>query len=152
MEESGTRTFDDARSWKNLSLNTLAFTICFSAWMMNGVLITWLVDNSVYDWGPVEMSWLIGIPVLTGALFRLPMGILTDKYGGRIVYGLLLMIASVPMFMVSWCNDFWSFILAGLGFGFTGTSFAVGIAFSSVWKTQEIPDATRRLHPMLERA
>jgi len=133
MAETGTRTFDNARSWKNLSLSTLAFTICFAAWMMNGVLITWLVDNNVYRWGPVELSWLIGIPVLTGALFRLPLGILTDKYGGRFVYGLLLIFACVPMYMVSWCDSFWAFVLAGLGFGFTGTSFAVGIAFSSVW-------------------
>jgi NNP family nitrate/nitrite transporter-like MFS transporter len=101
--------------------------------MMNGVLITFLVDNNVYQWGPVELSWLIGIPVLTGALFRLPLGLLTDKYGGRFVYGTLLLLSAIPMYMVSWCDDFWSFVLAGLGFGFTGTSFAVGIAFSSVW-------------------
>ncbi len=133
MESSAPRTFDTARSWKNLFLSTLAFTICFAAWMMNGVLITFLVDNNVYQWGPVQLSWLIGIPVLTGALFRLPLGILTDRFGGRIVYGLLLILSCLPMFMVSFCDDFWSFILASLGFGFTGTSFAVGIAFSSVW-------------------
>jgi NNP family nitrate/nitrite transporter-like MFS transporter len=101
--------------------------------MMNGVLITYLVDNNVYQWGPVQLSWLIAIPVLTGALFRLPLGILTDKYGGRIVYGVLLILSCIPMYMVGWCDDYWSFILAGLGFGFTGTSFAVGIAFTSVW-------------------
>ncbi len=135
IEEQG-RTFDTAQSWKMLFLNTLAFTICFAAWMMNGVLVTFLVDNGVYDWGPVEMSWLIGIPVLTGALFRLPIGLLTDKYGGRIVYGLVLMASAVPMFLVSRCDSFTGFILAGLGFGFTGTSFAVGIAYTSVWFTK----------------
>jgi NNP family nitrate/nitrite transporter-like MFS transporter len=133
MDATATRAFDTSQSWKNLTLSTLAFTICFACWMMNGVLITFLVDNNVYSWGPVEMSWLIGIPVLTGAIFRLPLGILTDKYGGRLVYGLLLIASAAPMYMVSWCDSYWSFILAGLGFGFTGTSFAVGIAFSSVW-------------------
>jgi NNP family nitrate/nitrite transporter-like MFS transporter len=133
MESSDARTFDTAKSWKNLFLSTLAFTICFAAWMMNGVLITYLVDNNVYQWGPVQLSWLIAIPVLTGALFRLPLGILTDKYGGRVVYGVLLILSCIPMYMVGWCDDYWSFILAGLGFGFTGTSFAVGIAFTSVW-------------------
>ena len=133
MNATATRAFDTGQSWKNLTLSTLAFTICFACWMMNGVLITFLVDNNVYSWGPVEMSWLIGIPVLTGAIFRLPLGILTDKYGGRLVYGLLLIASAAPMYMVSWCDSYWSFILAGLGFGFTGTSFAVGIAFSSVW-------------------
>jgi NNP family nitrate/nitrite transporter-like MFS transporter len=133
MNNDNNRTFDTGQSWKNLFLSTLAFTVCFAAWMMNGVLITFLVDNNVYDWGPVQLSWLIGIPVLTGAIFRLPLGILTDKYGGRIVYGLLLILSCVPMYMVSWCDNFWAFVLAGLGFGFTGTSFAVGIAFTSVW-------------------
>ena len=133
MIESGDRTFDTGQSWKMLFLNTFAFTICFAAWMMNGVLVTFLVDSGLYDWGPVEMSWLIGIPVLTGALFRLPLGIMTDKYGGKIVYGLLLIFSAVPMFLVSQCESYESFLLAGLGFGFTGTSFAVGIAFTSVW-------------------
>ena len=79
------------QAWWILTVNTFAFTICFAAWMMNGVLITFLVDNGVHDWGPSEMGWLIGIPVLTGALFRLPLGLATDKYGGRVVYGLLLL-------------------------------------------------------------
>ena len=121
------------RAWWILSMNTLAFTVCFAAWMMNGVLITFLVDNAVFDWGPTEMGWLIGIPVLTGALFRLPLGIATDKWGGRIVYGLLLLFSAVPMYLVSYCSSYSQFLIAGLGFGFTGTSFAVGIAYTSVW-------------------
>lgn len=119
--------------WWILTANTFAFTICFAAWMMYGVLITWLVANGVHDWGPSEMGWLIGIPVLTGALFRLPLGLATDKWGGRIVYGLLLLFAAIPMYMVSFCDGYWHFFFAGLGFGFCGTSFAIGIAYTSVW-------------------
>jgi len=121
------------QAWWILGMNTFAFTICFAAWMMNGVLITFLVDNGVHSWSPSEMGWLIGIPVLTGAVFRLPLGVATDKWGGRIVYGLLLLCAAVPMFMVSFCNNYWQFFIAGLGFGFCGTSFAIGIAYTSVW-------------------
>lgn len=121
------------RAWWILALNTLAFTVCFAAWMMNGVLITFLVDNGLYDWGPTEMGWLIGIPVLTGAIFRLPLGVATDKWGGRIVYSLLLVSSAVPMYLVSYCSSYWQFFIAGLGFGFTGTSFAIGIAYTSVW-------------------
>ncbi len=121
------------RAWWILAVNTFAFTVCFAAWMMNGVLITFLVDNGVHDWTPSEMGWLIGIPVLTGALFRLPLGVATDKWGGRIVYGLLLIFAAIPMYLVSYCNTYWQFFVAGLGFGFCGTSFAIGIAYTSVW-------------------
>ncbi len=133
MNENATREYDTPTSWRILFFNTLAFTICFAAWMMNGVLITFLVDNDIYKWGPVEMSWLIAIPVLSGAIFRLPFGVATDTYGGRYVYGLLLIFSAVPMFLVSRCDSFFSFALAGLGFGFTGTSFAIGIAYTSVW-------------------
>lgn len=120
-------------SHKALFLNTLAFTICFAAWMLNGVLVTFLVDNQVFDWGPVEIGWLMGLPVLTGALFRLPAGILTDKYGGKPVYGTLLLLCAIPMFLLSKADSFFGFALCSFGFGFTGVSFAIGIAFSSVW-------------------
>ncbi|REJ64803.1 MAG: NarK/NasA family nitrate transporter [Planctomycetota bacterium] len=120
-------------AWWTLTINTFAFTICFAAWMMNGVLITFLVDNGIHDWDPSEMGWLIGIPVLTGAVFRLPLGVATDKWGGRLVFGALLLIAAVPMYLTSYCNNYWQFFIAGLGFGFTGASFAVGIAYTSVW-------------------
>jgi len=125
--------FDTKASWWALGMSTFAFTMCFAAWMMNGVLITFLVDNGLYDWAPKEIGWLIGIPVLTGALARLPLGLATDRWGGRWVLSLLLMAASVPMYFVSVCDSYWTFFIAGLGFGFVGASFAVGIAYSSVW-------------------
>ena len=116
-----------------LFLNTLAFTVCFAAWMLNGVLVTFLSSNQVFDWGPVEIGWLMGIPVLTGSIFRLPAGILTDKYGGRWVFGILLIFCAIPMFLLSQVNSFAGFAICGFGFGLTGVSFAIGIAFSSVW-------------------
>jgi len=121
------------KSHKALFFNTLAFTICFAAWMMNGVLVTFLVDNRVFDWDPIKIGWLMGIPVLAGAIFRLPAGILTDKYGGKPVYGTLLVLCAVPMFLLSYVNSFWGFFFASFGFGFVGVSFAIGIAFTSVW-------------------
>jgi len=122
-----------ARSHKMLFFNTLAFTFCFAAWMLNGVLVTFLIDNQVFDWTPVQFGWLMGIPVLTGAIFRLPAGILTDKFGGKPVYGSLLVLSAIPMFLLSYVDSFWGYALCSFGFGFTGVSFAIGIAFSSVW-------------------
>lgn len=116
-----------------LTMNTLAFTVCFAVWMMNGVLITFLVGNRVYDFDKAEMGWLIGIPVLTGSVFRLPVGVLTDKYGGRIVYTVVMLLSALACFYASTVDSFWGFITAGLGFGLAGTSFAVGIAYTSVW-------------------
>ena len=99
-----------------LGMNTLAFTVCFAAWMMNGVLVTFLVDSGLHEWSKVQIGWLIGIPVLTGSITRLPVGILTDKYGGRRVYTVLMLLAAIPMYLLSYADSYWSFALASLGF------------------------------------
>lgn len=127
------------KSKANLALvmNTFAFTICFAVWMMNGVLVTFLVDNGVFDWDKSQIGWLIGIPVLTGALIRLPVGILTDKYGGRIVFTILMLVAAAATYLLSAVTSYTSYMWASLGFGISGASFAVGIAYTSVWFSKE---------------
>lgn len=132
MERKATST-----SHKILFLNTLAFTVCFAAWMFNGVLVTFLVDNQVFNWGPVEIGWLMGIPVLTGSIFRLPAGMLTDKFGGKPIYGALLFLCAIPMFLLSKADSYSAFALCSFGFGLAGVSFSIGIAFTSVWYPRE---------------
>ena len=126
-----------AKSHKALFLNTTAFTVCFAVWMLNGVLVTFLASNQVFDWGPVEIGWLLGIPVLTGSLFRLPAGMLTDRYGGKPVYGTLLLFCALPMYLLSRADSFLDFALCSAGFGMAGVSFAIGIAYTSVWYPKE---------------
>jgi len=128
---------EQSGAWRVLSLNTIAFTVCFAAWMLNGVLVTFLVENGVFDWDKAQMGTLIGIPVLTGSIMRLPLGMLTDRFGGRPVYTILMLLCAVPMFYLSQVDSYNGYLLASLGFGLTGTSFAVGIAFSSVWFSRE---------------
>ena len=124
-------------AYRILIFNTFAFTICFAAWLINGVLVTYLAENQIFDWGPIEIGWLMGIPILTGAIFRLPAGILTDRFGGKPVYAFLLFLCAVPMFFLSMANSFWTFALCSFGFGLTGVSFAIGIAYTSVWFPKE---------------
>lgn len=116
-----------------LFMNTLAFTVCFAAWMLNGVLVTFLTVNRVYDWSATEIGWLLGIPVLTGSVFRLPAGILTDKYGGKPVFTALLLLCAVPMYLLSTADSYLAFALCSFGFGLAGVSFSIGIAYTSVW-------------------
>ena len=126
----------DATTWNShraLALNTLAFTVCFAVWMMNGVLVTFLASNQVFDWSPIQVGWLMGIPVLTGSIFRLPAGILTDRFGGKPIMGLLLLFCSIPLYLLSHATTFAHFALCSLGFGLAGASFSIGIAFTSVW-------------------
>ncbi len=125
------------KSHRMLFFNTIAFTVCFAVWTFNGVMITFLVDHGIFNFSLVQVGWLIGIPVLTGSVFRLPMGILTDKYGGKWVFGLLLLFCAIPMYLFSLAGSFWAFMACSFGFGMAGTGFAVGIANTSVWYPRE---------------
>lgn len=124
---------DQGRACRVLVMSTLAFTICFAAWMINGVLVTFLVEQKIRSWTPLQIGWLVGAPVLTGAAMRLPLGLLADRYGGRAVLTGLMLTAAVPMFFLSYAESYQHFLLAGLGFGLAGASFAVGVAYISVW-------------------
>ncbi|MCC6524993.1 MAG: NarK/NasA family nitrate transporter [Polyangiaceae bacterium] len=120
-----------------LLMNTLAFTACFAVWTMYGVLITYLVDRRVFAFDKAQVGWLIGIPVLTGSLLRLPVGILTDKFGGKPVFIGVMLFSAASVFLVSYADSFLAFALGGLAFGTSGAGFAVGIAYSSLWFPKE---------------
>ncbi|GIV27230.1 MAG: hypothetical protein KatS3mg027_1044 [Bacteroidia bacterium] len=132
-----TTTFDLSKSHRILFFNTLAFTICFAVWTLNGVLATYLADKGVFQWGAVELGWLLGIPILTGSIFRLPIGIMTDKFGGKWVFVSILIFCAISVYLLSFANSFFSFAILSLCFGMAGTGFAVGIAYTSVWYPKE---------------
>lgn len=121
------------KSYRILALNTFAFMICFAAWTINGVLVTFLVDSGVFKWSSVQVGWLLGLPILSGAILRFPVGMLTDKFGGKIVFTSLLFFCAVPMFLLTFANDYTIFAILSLIFGLTGASFACGVAYTSLW-------------------
>ncbi|HRO09041.1 MAG TPA: MFS transporter [Saprospiraceae bacterium] len=120
-----------------LILSTLAFTVCFSAWMINGVLVTFLTNQRIFDWSPIQIGWLLGVPVLIGSVFRLPIGIMTDKFGGRWIITAILLLSALPMYFLSFANDYTTFLLLSFCFGLAGTSFAAGVAYTSLWFSKE---------------
>ena len=122
-----------AKAISVLTANTVAFTVCFAVWMMYGVLVTHLVGQQLYAFGTDEIGWLIGIPVLSGSLLRLPAGMLTDRFGGRPVMAAIMLVAALGAYLVSLADGFWGFLLAGLGLGIAGASFAAGVAYTAGW-------------------
>ncbi|HUE80648.1 MAG TPA: MFS transporter [Pyrinomonadaceae bacterium] len=114
-----------------LSLSTIAFAITFAVWGMIGALAPQF--REMYNLSAIETSIIIAIPVLLGSIGRLPMGILADRFGGRIVFGLLLMFCVIPAIGVSLSGSYQSLIFWGLLLGCAGTSFSVGVAFTSKW-------------------
>jgi len=118
-------------------MNTLAFTVCFAVWTMYGVLITFLVDTRYLVIDKAQIGWLIGIPILTGSVMRLPVGLLSDRIGGKPVYIGVMLFAAISLFITSQVSTFAGFMICGLLFGMSGAAFAVGIAYTSLFFAKE---------------
>lgn len=124
---------DKPKAMQVLIMNTLAFTVCFAVWTMYGVLAAFLADHRILEIDKAQLGWLIGAPILTGSVMRLPVGMLTDRYGGKPVYIGVMLIATAGVVMTSFASTFVSFLICGLVFGMAGAAFAVGIAYTSVF-------------------
>lgn len=110
-----------------LLVTTWAFTVCFAVWMMFGV--TGIPIRAQLGLDSTQFGLLTATPVLTGALFRLPLGIWTDRFGGRRIMLLLLLGCAVPLWLSSYATAFWQFLLLGLALGIVGASFSVGTPY-----------------------
>lgn len=112
-------------------MSTLAFTVCFAVWMMFAVIGIPL--KQILHLNETQFGMLVATPVLTGSLIRLPLGMWTDRYGGRIVFFLLMLSTVVPIFLIETLHEFWQFLVVGLFVGLAGGSFSVGIAYCARW-------------------
>jgi NNP family nitrate/nitrite transporter-like MFS transporter len=110
-----------------LLATTGAFTACFAVWMMFGV--TGIPIRAQLGLDSTEFGLITATPVLTGALFRLPLGIWTDRLGGRILMLTLLVGCAVPLWISSYATALWQFLALGLALGLVGASFSVGTPY-----------------------
>lgn len=119
------------KAWSVVIASTLAFTTCFMIWMMFAVIGIPIKESLHLN--ETEFGVLIATPVLTGSLIRLPLGMWTDKFGGRLVFFVLMLSTVVPIYFISQCTEYWHFLLTGLFVGIAGGSFTVGIAYCARW-------------------
>lgn len=112
----------------------MAFTVCFAVWMMFAVI--GIPIKEMLDLNETQFGLLAATPVLTGSLIRLPLGIWTDRFGGRIVFFLLMLSTVAPIYLISYATEYWQFLVAGLFVGLAGGSFSVGIAYCARWFPQ----------------
>ncbi|MFD0666705.1 MFS transporter [Ramlibacter sp. MAHUQ-53] len=119
------------KAWSVLIVSTWAFTVCFMVWMMFGVI--GIPIKKMLGLNATEFGLLTATPVLTGSLIRLPLGIWTDRFGGRIVMA-VLMAATVPaIWLMAYATEFWQFLVIGLFVGLAGGSFSVGTPYVARW-------------------
>src|SRR5262245_47402940 len=114
-----------------LVLATISFALSFAAWGLVGGLAS--VFTSLYGLSASRTALLVAVPVLLGSLARLPMGMLTDRFGGRGVFAGLLAFSSLAAFAVPLTGSYGSLLVAAFLVGMAGSSFAVGAAFVSRW-------------------
>lgn len=115
--------------------STLSFTVCFMIWMM--LAVVGIPVKQQLGLSETEFGILAATPVLSGSLIRVPLGIWTDRYGGRIVL-FCLMIACVPaIFLMQYADAFWQFLVIGLVMGLAGGSFSVGTPYVARWFPKE---------------
>ena len=116
-------------------MNTLAFTVNFAIWTMFSVI--GIRIKSELNLNETEFGLLVATPILTGSLIRLPLGILTDRFGGRGVFFIQMILVAIPTYGLAFATQYWQYLTIGLFVGLAGGSFAIGIAYTSAWFPKE---------------
>ena len=119
-----------------LGLALAAFTVCFFAWSLFGPLGPTLQTH--LHLSEFQLAVLVAIPVVLGSLMRIPLGILADRFGGRLVFTALMVYSVVPLVLLALFHDSYAvMVLLGFLLGVTGASFAVGVPFVNRWYSPE---------------
>lgn len=126
----------DARSRKAaLVMSTVALAACFMVWTIFSIVGVRIQRE--FGLNETQFGLLVGMPILTGALSRLPLGILADRIGGRIVYTVLMLVAAAAAWAMAGARTYEMLLVGALGLGLSGGSFAVGTSYVSRWHSRE---------------
>jgi NNP family nitrate/nitrite transporter-like MFS transporter len=116
-------------------LSTTAFAVSFSLWGLVAALAPTFAQ--AYGLSGKSKSLMIAIPVLLGSIGRLPAGMLADRFGGRKVFSALLFASAIPAIGIGLSNSYGQLLWLGVFIGVAGTSFAIGVSFTSRWFTKD---------------
>ena len=123
------------QAWSVLIVSTWAFTVCFMVWMMFAVI--GIPIKKTLGLNATEFGLLTAMPVLSGSLIRVPLGIWTDRYGGRIVFAAIMAATVIPIWMLAYATQYWQYLTIGLFIGLAGGSFSVGTPYVARWFPKE---------------
>jgi MFS transporter, NNP family, nitrate/nitrite transporter len=122
-------------SGAHLALGTVSFTVCFAAWGLISAFAP--VFRRSLQLSATQTALLISVPVLLGALARIPVGMLADRLGGRSIFTALMLVAAVPVAAVPFVTTYNHLLLVAFFLGLAGSSFAVGVGYVSRWYSME---------------
>jgi MFS transporter, NNP family, nitrate/nitrite transporter len=114
-----------------LALGTVSFALCFAAWGLISAFAPRF--RELFHLTATETAFLVAVPVLLGALMRIATGMLADRFGGRLIFTLLMIIVAAPAYLVPRVTSYEKLLLAAFFLGIAGSSFAVGIGFVARW-------------------
>jgi NNP family nitrate/nitrite transporter-like MFS transporter len=137
-EASGTPVVSDSTIGQRrrvLILSSTAFTLMFAVWLMFGILAIPIREE--FQLTEVQFGWLTAIAILNGSIWRLLFGILTDRYGGRNMFTLLIALTVLPAYLVSQAESFNQLLFYAFLVGMAGNAFSIGIAWCSAWYPRE---------------
>ena len=118
-----------------LMLATGAFAICFAVFGSVSAMMPILKKNLGLN--AVQVSLALALPVLLGSLGRIPLGILTDRVGGRLIFSIVMACSIVPAALMGWVASFGGLLACGFFIGIALASFSVGVGFVSGWYPPE---------------
>src|SRR5215469_485040 len=118
-----------------LTLGTGAFALCFA--VFGSVSAMMPVLKKQFHLAPVQVSIALAIPVLLGSLGRIPLGLLTDRFGGRRIFSFTMAFSVVAAFLMGLVNSYEQLLVFGFVTGIALASFAVGVGFVSGWYSAE---------------
>ena len=130
---TGTRPKGSARPGVMLGLATVGFAVNFWAWALLSPLGPKFKDVLLLS--PFQQALVVAVPVVVGSLGRIPVGALTDRYGGRIMFPLVSLATIVPVLYLGLAghSSLAGLLVGGFFLGIGGTSFAVGVPFVNAW-------------------
>ncbi|WP_310718986.1 MFS transporter [Streptomyces lydicus] len=121
------------RAWLMLALATVGFAVNFWAWALLSPLGPRFKET--LGLSSAEQSLLVAVPVVVGSLGRIPVGALTDRFGGRVMFPLVSAATIAPVLYLGLAGHSSVAVLLSGGFflGIGGTAFAVGVPFVGAW-------------------
>lgn len=116
---------------RQLFLGTVSFAVCFCAW---GLIAAFAPTfRAEFSLTATQTSLLVAAPVILGSLARIPVGLLTDRTGGRLSFTLLFLVSAAAALLVPLAESYPALLAAGFLLGLAGSSFAAGAGFVSKW-------------------